>query len=302
MNANMSRDVQYAPAAAFTGQRNFFGFRFGSAPSHDEFPHGGCRIAGVLPGGADTASMIGNVSAPSLFGAIFGVAVSPTAIGTSATMPLGRLWSSTGPIASFAQYFRRFRFRKLFFEYAANSPTSSADNRVIEVAYESDASAADNTTYTASTGVTEQVDRFSAWTPNRMIPLIRESKTSRADELFYTTVAGDTLQPTSSNSAQLRQCSQGAIIAVSNAATSGSITFGTNLIHFVLDLYGFTNDTQNLLPQDGEPRVRGRVTTDQPTVPRVRRVEPRVETDYVSLTPRSDRGDFKQLPKSSSRK
>jgi hypothetical protein len=75
------RSPMTAPVIMGLIQRNsMFRWRFGAAAPHDEFPEGGIKICGVLPGSSDTATLTQDTTNPGLFGTAgaTGAAVNPT--------------------------------------------------------------------------------------------------------------------------------------------------------------------------------------------------------------------------------
>jgi hypothetical protein len=265
------------------------GFRFDRAPAHDDYPEGGLRVSGVLPGNSNTSLITNDTTALGGWGTT-GTAtalIAPTGATISATS--FALLSSTGPMAVFAQFFRQWRCRYLAAEY--NGLVAPGDTTLgakqVQLAYERDPVTAEQTaaTYTIDTAVTSMAcHRFAAWTPEILCPLIDEKKVDRSDDLFYMTAAGDDL--TAANDAEIRQVFQGAVTSTISSVAAGDSSLGKVLWHFTFDLYGWTNLANGLLPQ----RRR-----------RERKELPDAELDFISVKPERlridpDRGDRKDLP------
>jgi len=280
-------------------RNNMFGWRFGAAAPHDEYAEGGLRISGVLPGSASTAVLTQDTALLGLFGTagVSAVMVNPT--GSPSTDTATALFSATGPLAVFAQFFRKFRFRKLTFETNSMIPTGGALGAngaatalgapIVQISYEKDPFVANQNSgsYTIDSAVqTSCCTRFNAWANDVMCPLISERKNDGADTLFYVDAAGDSI--TASNSAILRQCCQGAVLATVNAVnTVADLPLAKVLIHFSVDLYGFTNIAESVEPR----RKSGSVSEKKGDVKYLSAASvPDVDlTDFVSLTPRSNR-------------
>lgn len=222
-------------------------WRFGAAPAHDLHPHGGLRIVGVLPMAVD---MVNDTVALGGFGT---AGLAPVGVNPSGAVVTGQtesLFSPTGPLAVFAQYFRHFRFRKL--RLSTTSSISVADTtdsqKAVQLAYEPDIVTASQTSYSGiGTGVTERCVRFPAWTPQVDFDAISETAHTPSDELFFTTGAADSIA--AAGDAEIRQAFQGAVtcLMLSVHATS-DVVFATVLVEFVVDLYGFSNATTGVLP------------------------------------------------------
>jgi hypothetical protein len=246
MGSQSRAGLMVAPIATGIVQSGFFGMRFGSAASHDEFPEGGLRIAGKLPTQEGVFTQ-GNSSG------LFGLFASGT-LASALINPAGELVTSTteplfnyaGPLAVFSQYFRRFRFRKLALEVTSEVPpgattAAAGAGLVLQVSHEPDGPTAssNSTGYTMDTAiVSRNCTRFSAWAARMVCPVISETSTSRADELFYLGAAEDT----PSTGSSIRQMSQGAVTAVGSKLNgTGALVVSKVLVEFVVDLYGFTN-------------------------------------------------------------
>lgn len=282
-----------APIAASTIRRNFFGFRFGQAPPHDEFPEGGLRISGTLPGTSASGAIVNDTVSVGLFGTagLLGVAVEPS--GATVGTLVGALFSSTGPLAIFSQYFRRYRFRKLIAEYNGTIPTSSVDNKLLQFSYERDPFCASTTAYSITTAVTAQTARFNGWVPEVVMPMISSDQSARDDELFWTGPAGDAMT-TASYAADIRQRVQGVVLGTTTSVAASEVVMGNILYRFTVDLYGFTNVVntgvpRRVLEEKQElkrvelPRTNDHRHSLQPDEKELR------SFDFVDLTPKSRR-------------
>lgn len=294
-----------APVAMGLIQRNsMFRWRFGAAAPHDEFPEGGLRIAGVLPGSSNTATLTQDTANLGLFGTagLPAAGVHPSGVTTSNMVDL---FSSTGPLAVFAQFFRKYRFRKLSGQVdtmittggalGANSAATVLGSPVIQLTLEKDVWTADQVAGAAGFTIDNSVQstnctRFNAWANDVTCPLINQSSSDRSDELYYCDAAGDVITSAAS-SAELRQQFQGAVVATANAVnTLADLKLSKVLWHFEIDLYGFTNIAASVEPlkppvlrtREGKSHDRGdfKRPVDQPDADL---------TDFVSLTPRSNR-------------
>jgi hypothetical protein len=270
-----------APAAGSVVRRNFYGFSFGAAAPHDEFPEGGLRISGMLPGTSSSGSVVNDTVSEGCFGTggLPAVAVDPcgSTIGTG----VGALFSFTGPLATFAQFFRRYRFRALTAVYNGTIPTSDTGNKLVQIAYERDAFTGAGTTYTITNAVTAQTARFNAWVPEVVIPLIVPSREGRDDELFWTGVAGDGMSALLS--ADLRQRFQGCITCMTTSVAAADKTFGNVIYRFSVDLYGFTNAISTGVPSRKRPEELSLRAVSE------RDKGDSKEHDFVELTPKSRR-------------
>lgn len=250
-----------APLATSVVLKRMYGMRFDRAPPHDEFPEGGLRISGIIPGGTLVQDTV-------LFGAqntagLATAAINPTGASVAATTT--PLFSSTTSLAVFAQYFRRFRFRKLDVIYVSEvqpgvSTAAAGAGLQVQLAHEPDIVTAEQASgsYTMDTAVVSRnCTRFAAWTPEISCPIIAESKSSSADELFFTSTAGDS--QSASGDAALRQCHQGGFTATVSAVNgTADLTIATVLLSFTVDLYGYTNIVVGLLPASRERAERKR--------------------------------------------
>jgi hypothetical protein len=256
-----STQVRSQPLNTAVIQRNFFGMRFGSAAPHDEFNEGGLRITGKLPTGfANLTQDVANLGLVSSAG-ISCALVNPS--GAIVSGSSGRLFDSAGPLADFSQFFRRFRFRKLSLEVTSRIPPSvttaaTGAGLVVQVSQENDPFT--GATYGA-TGWTQDASvqganctRFPAWTPEMMCPLISEKGSSKSDELWYMPQTADSITV---DAPTLRGCCQGAAIITGNFVNpTADLTVGTVLVHFVVDLYGFTNLAIAPLPMAARRELR----------------------------------------------
>jgi hypothetical protein len=227
-------------------KQRFFGMKFGAAAPHDEYPEGGLRISGMLPSSegvltqGNTSSTFGMLSGGSLASAF----INPT--GSATTTTSATLFSSTGPLAVFAQYFRKFRFRQLGLEVSSEIPpgaitAAAGSGLIVQVSHESDAATAGSlsSTYTEDTAVTSSnCVRFPVWTPEIICPVIQEGKTDRSDLLYF--VEPDSEDFTSA--ATIRQANQGAVLVVGSKLNgTGTLVTSKVLLRFSVDLYGFSN-------------------------------------------------------------
>jgi len=280
-----------APLASGVIQTRMLGLSFGQSAPHDEFPEGGLRISGTLPYGAAASAFVNDTV---LYGAanaagLASIAVNPT--GAVVTATTEALVASTSPLAVFAQYFRRFRFRKLAIEMTSGiSPgvtTAAAGAGLeIQVAFEPDIVTAEQAsgTYTMDTALqSRNCTRFAAWTPSISCPCIDQKSQTRSDELFFTSGAGDS--QAAAGDAALRQTMQGAVtVTASQLNPTADLVVGKVLVHFVVDLYGFTNLTTGVLPSSKR-----------------RRSASYSEPGFVSLSPKSNNSIERIDSKSSSR-
>lgn len=280
-----SRQQVSAPAVGgVIKYRNMLTLGFDRAPAHDEFPEGGLRIVGALPGSSSTSTLNGDYS-----GSGFGLwgtagqcvaAVSPTGASGVGTVVEAPLFASTSPLAVISQYFRRYRFRKLQMEFTTAISTSNVNTTTLQISYERDAFTADSmvSTTTMNAGVNSSSVRFPAWQPRIMVPLIEQARHDRADELWYTTPAADSI--TTTDPSNTRMAFQGAVTAIAaSLPTTAETIYGDVLWHFVVDLYGFTNKVAGVVParlvRTSKPRCDPGDEKSRPEEP-----------DYVSLTPR----------------
>lgn len=264
-SALLTRSVGLGVAVARSGIPHLATER---APPHDEYPEGGVRVIGCLPGSSETSQVTNDTAA------LGGWSV--TGVGSAVLCPTGSaptatsfsVFSSTGPLAAWSQYFRQYRFRKLIAEYTpVVSPGNTTEAaKLVQFAYERDPVTAEQNSgsYTIDTAVTSsECHRDTAWVP-RTVPLVMSGRASRDDKLFYTTGAGDVLAVTSD--AEMRQAYQGAITCVVSSVAAADVVLGKVLWHFVVDLYGFTNITTGVLPlRSYAPRLKyGAGRSDEP--------------------------------------
>lgn len=283
-----------APAVGSVVQRGFYGFSFSAAAPHDEFPEGGLRIVGTLPGTSASGALVHDTASVGLFGTtgLHWAAVCPggsTTTGTGAGLSAS-LFSGTGVLAVFAQYFRRFRFRRLEMEYNSSVNVSDVENTVVQIGYDRDSYAAAYTTPTLTSTVNASSVRFSSWVPEQRVPIIELMRSDKADELWYCSGANTTITESSSI---MRQSYQGAIFAQTNAVALADTTLGNVLYHFVLDLYGFTNQAvadPGFLKSNKQELKRVELPrgNDHRHAPQPDEKETS-SFDFVDLTPRSKR-------------
>lgn len=226
------------------------GMRFGAAAPHDDFPEGGCRLSGDLPNTSDDslgASSVAGVTAAwsktagggTAFGGV-AFAVSPTArLNAGSNWPGYNMFGASSPIGVIAQYFTKFRFRKL--ELVYESTCATAQTGSIQFCYDLDAA-----TVSAQAGngspqtfiATSRGARFPAWTPRVVVPLLEAMRSSGGD-LLYGCSAVNVSQGTTSNGS-INTLFQGAVTAFTDLA-GGNVIFGRYRWRFILDLYGFRN-------------------------------------------------------------
>jgi len=289
-----------APIATGAVRSGFFGWKFGAAPQHDEFPEGGLRIVGQLPGSSAAGNLNGDYSGSGLGlwstnGSNF-LAVNPS--GASITTYAQPLFQTTSPLASISQFFRRYRFRKLAMQFTGQTPTSSVENRILQVAYERDASIMQSGTGSSLTQgqlVNSSAVRFSSWDPDVRISLISLPKHDRADELWYCSQAGDAM---TASVAFDRQQHQGLVSSALNILPTATETvYGTCLWQFEVDLYGFTNvpgPNWSLRGVQPAPLVRSKFPSldEKTATDRGDRKDSLPDADlidFVDLTPKSNR-------------
>jgi hypothetical protein len=193
------------------------------------------------------------------------------------------MFSGGGPLATFAQYFRRYRFRRLTMVYNGVLPTSSADNRSIQITYERDPVVALAMNATASTFQNSIANatavRFISWEQNVIVPIIRAQKVDRADELYWTVAANDTMAFDDAKAVRLFQGAVTASVDAPNVIIDTKL--GAVLWQFEIDLYGFGNlasAAYTLVDRsDEKTRIRVKDRGDEKL------------TDFVELTPKSRR-------------
>jgi hypothetical protein len=284
----MSR-VLSAPLNTGVIQRRLFGLRFDKAPAHDEFPEGGLRIVGVLPS-ADGNFTEAKDTTYGLFsgGTLACAAINPC--GAFVTATTSTLFLPTSPLAVFAQYFRKFRFRRVALDVTSEVPPgavlqSGGAGLVLQVAHERDIVTAEqsSTSYTIDTAVvSNNCTRFAAWTANIVCPVISEQRHDRADELWFCSGAGDS--QAASGDAALRQTHQGAVTALGSILNgTGALVVSKVLVDFVVDLYGFTNITTGVIPSRrmGEKKCTLLVKSNPD--------EKDPDGEFIDLSPKSNR-------------
>lgn len=152
--------------------------------------------------------------------------------------------------------------------------------------------------YTLDTSVQSiNCTRFTVWATEVMCPLINESRSTPSDNLYFVTAAADSIAATSD--AELRQVFQGAVTATcSSVNATADKNVGKLLLHFSVDLYGFTNVAADVLPSHRRatmPRSSlgpssGAEVKRQPPSRDDSKELPDVDlTDFVNLTPKSNR-------------
>jgi len=243
--------MQTAKAYGVLDTRLTQALKFGAAAPNNEFPEGGCRLAGDLPNALDdTIGIYGGsgytaavAAVPGTAGGQIGWLVSPTA--TSATAGWGAggnslFGASASTVSLIAQFFRRFRFRKLTLIYEGTAATATAGS--VQVCYDHDAAAPLNrlSRVSTQTGAATSIGaRIPFWTPRAEIPLIDEKQSSLADKTWLSTGAGVALSGTGNGA--LREVFQGAIAATNDQPIASGGVVGRFRWRFVLGLYGFSN-------------------------------------------------------------
>jgi hypothetical protein len=213
------------------------------------------------------------------------------------------LFSGSSPLALFAQYFRKFRFRRLVAEMdsmvtpngylGGNGGATVLGSPVIQVSLEPDAWTCDSNSPTIDQAARNvNTVRYNAWANDVKCTLINNAKASRDDELFYTTAAADTV---TAQASILRQTFQGGIFAVANVAgTLATQQLAKVVFAYVLDLYGFTNYAIAGLPMILSPVREGCL----PLPHALKALEERDQKErcrLLALTSTvSDRGDYKR--------
>lgn len=283
----ISQRQMAAPLNTAVVQSRFFGMRFSSAPSHDEFPEGGLRIVGRLPSNDGNFTELKSVYGLFANGGLAGSSIAPVSPTGAWTVNSAVLFSPTSPLAVFAAYFRKFRFRKLGIEFTSEIPPGATTNATgsglaLQVAYEPDIVTADSLaqTYTIDTSVVSaNCTRFPAWQPEILAPCINARVSLPSDELYYVTPAYDELK----GPAEMRQSVQGAVTANGSVLNgSAALVLGKVLVDFVVDLYGFTNSPAGL--------TTGVADTKVPTVKHSDEKYPDADmTEFVEIAPSSNR-------------
>lgn len=251
----VSRTVR-APLASAREQRKFWGWRFSTAPPHDEFPEGGLRVVGQLPGGISSgAGFLNGDYSGSNYGLFStnGTAcclVSPTgSIGSAASV---RLFDTGSSLCNIANYFRRYRFRRLVGHFSPAVSAATVETRNLQLGYERDPFSGPQVALTAGSAdaqVNASSVRFASWEPDVDIPFIDQMRHDRADELWYVTPQNDTV--TITNAAEMRMAFQGCIMsALKTLPTAAETIYGDMLYSFVLDLYGLNNVSSGALPAE----------------------------------------------------
>jgi len=283
-----------APLSTGIVKSKFFGISFGAAARHPDYPEGGLRIAGKLPSSegvlVESKTYVGAFNT----GTNSSMMINPCgSLGENATQ---QLFATSSPLTVFSQFFRRFKFRKLALEITSEIPpgatTAAAGAGVIlQISHETDSVTADALcgTYTMDTAVTSSnCVRFPVWTPEMRCIIINEKSAKGDDQLFWTSSADSS----ASTLAGDRFSHQGAILgAYSQVNATANLTTSKVLVDFEVDLYGFSNVAAGAIGQifrDGSRALRAQSRdrgdskrpVDQPDADL---------TDFVSLTPRSNR-------------
>jgi hypothetical protein len=279
-------------------------FKFDRAAPNDEFPEGGLRIVGSIANLTNDALTGDTSTAAGCFPGHTSLCLfSPTAYSSAAATLANNMFGASNPISEIAQWFRRFRYRKVGFRYEGESQTGVAGAVQISVDREaasalSSAAAAVGASTLSSPGAV----RMPIWTAQCEIPLIDQMKSDSADELFHCTAANSEVT-FSLASADQNQYFQGGAFAVVDAAVAASATFARWRWDFVLDLYGFmaivadgavTQETRNRREEKcREERAKQEVERKE----RTRRLEERKEDDdYLVLRTREPQHGFARDP------
>jgi len=297
-----------APVSRQVVARNYMHQHFDRAAPHDDYPEGGLRIVGELPNMADdslgtiasgTATTTGAFSASTNSVNDLGLfyAISPTVLYNSTSSGVQTLFgSNTNVIATFAQYFRTFRFRRLWLRYEGEAPTSTVGS--VQFSYDRDANAGVNivaggTSPTMVKFANSVTERFPWWTPARDVKLIEDMRTNKADRLWECTSAGAAMSTGLSN-ADYELMVQGVVLACTDTAQQATKQiYGRFRWVFVLDLYGFSSQAadgtltaslRHSMPAKGEGK-RNSPPDDYELVPVEQLSKPRLSGE-VSLTPR----------------
>jgi hypothetical protein len=306
----ISETVRSAPVSLQAHSTNFMSQRFSSAARHDDYPEGGLRIVGEMPNNADdslglmastTAVTTGSFSSASNTATDLGIflPVSPTAYINSARSFNGRnlFGNSSNCVASMAQYFRAYRFRRLWLRYEGEAPTATTGS--LQISYDRDTNSGMNVALTSATptqiaAASGVVSRFPWWTPRCDVKLIDDMKCSGGDRLWECTATAAAVATSVAN-ADMELLFQGVVLAVTDTAQTTSVqNLGRFRWVFVLDLYGF-----NAYPADGSinwaerrkaavPKTLSQ-SQDRGDVKRPFDQPDADLSDFVSLSPRSNR-------------
>lgn len=244
--------IMAAPAASqVITTKNVQAVTFGAAAPHDDFPEGGMRMSGELPNAADdTIGVYGGSSYSGGFALTAGVPgggpahiVCPCAKNSTGVLCSYNMFGSgsgVGPVVQIAQWFRKFRFRRLDLIYEGNCPTTTTGS--VQISFDPDINAVINrvtATSPQSATASSKAVRFPAWTPHAEVPLITERKATPSDLLYENLAAGVGLASSLSNADQLLFI-QGGVVATVDTVSSAAI-WGRYRWRFVVDLYGFSN-------------------------------------------------------------
>jgi len=288
----VSDTIRSAPVSMQAMSRNFMSQKFGSAAHHDDYPEGGLRIVGEIPNNADdslgliasgTGATQGSFSSASNSASDLGLfmATSPTCFINSVrsgNTSGGIFGTNANCVSSMAQYFRAFRFRRLWMRYEGEAPTSTIGS--LQVSYDRDTNSGLNVALGSATpaqikAASGVVTRFPWWTPRCDIKLIDDMKSSGGDRLWECT-QNATAVATSVANADLELLFQGAVLAITDTVQTASVqNLGRFRWVFVLDLYGF-----NAYPADGSINFEAKRA----------KAEPKARPLSQSL----DRGDVKR--------
>lgn len=305
-NANTIRQLVAAPLNVGVSMSHFFGWKWGEAPKHVEYPSGGLRISGCLPS-ANGLFTEAKDTTYGLFasGTLASAMINPCGSYVSTTS--AALFDPASPLAVFAQYFRKFHFAALDVDFKSEVPPgvvlqSGGAGLQIQVSYESDplTAASLGATYTIDSAVTSGLcDRTDAWVSKRF-PVIRQGANSPSRELFFITLAGEI--ESAAGDASIRQSCQGAVTAVGSTFNGTSaLNIGKILLYFTVDLYGFSNvvagDINRAKRDFRQSCLRRAIAAEQgprsePNVDRKSKAPSEDEPDaceIVDLTPKSTR-------------
>jgi len=226
---------------------------FSRAAPHDDYPEGGLRIVGELPSNSDdsigvigTATVVttGVFSPASAANAGMFIPVSPTAaINSARSIGLVNLHgTATNPVSVMAQFFRAFRYRRLWLRYEGEAPTSTVGS--CQISYDRDTNSGMNVALGSATqaqikAATSTVARFPWWEPKSDVRLIEDMKTNRADRLWECTAPVASVATSVAN-ADMELLFQGTVLGLTDTAqTNAPQVLGRYRWVFILDLYGF---------------------------------------------------------------
>jgi len=189
---------------------------------------------------------------------------------------------ATNVVTSIAQFFRKFRFRKLSCRYSGLCSTSQVGNVLIN--YEPQASQTSqiqNTALQQSHVMSNRSMRFPPWVSQVDVPLISERKSGPSDELWNNMVADISL--TTVTDATKNTYAQGLVEFLTHTdAWTTTVLLGKYEWEFVLDLYG-------MMPYQGEttPLLSRPSREPRPQAPESKQDKPLQESKAEPATPAS---------------